>query len=148
MENKLWDLPSAYNVGHEVCLQFGESNPIIRNCHVTKVIFTREKVMYDVQVGIYAPGGLNNEGSYPMCIGHTRIHSIDSAFVYPLNHNLWIPRTDFPDTPRKVNCRFTHEGQEFEFRAFVKWDGGGVEWFYEDGGAIRDALKFEWSEIK
>ena len=147
MENQLWDLPSAYNVGDEVCFQFGESNPIIRNCHVTKVIFSREKVMYDLQVAIYGPG-LTNDGTQSMCIGHTRIHGVDSAFVQPFGYSIWHPRSEFPDTPRKVNCRFTHECQEFEFRAFVKWDGGGVEWFYEDGGAIRDALKFEWTEIK
>ncbi len=141
-----WNLPSAYNVGDEVCLQFGGESPIIRKVWITKVIFTRSKVLYDVEIAIYEV--LSPEGGIATCVGHTRIHSVDSAFVKPFGYSIWHPRSEFPDTPRKVNCRFTHEGQEFEFRAFVKWDGGGTEWFYEDGGSIRDALEFEWSDIK
>jgi hypothetical protein len=149
MENSTWILPSTYNVGHEVCLQFGEDSPIIKHCHVTKVIFTREKVMYDLQVAIYATGQ-TDDGIQSTCIGHTRIHSVDSAFVYPHNHDhvRWSPRTEYPDTPRKVRCRFTYEGQEFEFRGHVKPDFGGLEWFYDNGDPIRDAVQFEWTEIK
>lgn len=138
------ELPSAFQVGWEVCLQFGDGE-IIRSCWVTKVLFSRSKVFYDIEIAVRVEGVIQSM---------TRIHSVDSAFVKPFDYGRstvitkWNPRSEYPDTERKVNCRFNHEGQEFEFIAFVKWDGGGVEWFYEDGGAIRDALKFEWTEIK
>ena len=104
--------------------------------------------MYDLQVGIMAPGE-TDDGLRRTCIGHTRIHSIDSAFVYPHDHNhkLWIPRTEHPKNSELVDCRTT-SGHPSGFRAFVKWDGAGIEWFYESGRPIRDEVQFEWSEIK
>lgn len=150
--DKYMELPSTFQIGWEVCLQFGESNPIIRHCHVTKVLFTRDKVFYDIQVQIREPGE-TPDGYLPMCIGHTRIHSVDSAFVKNYSYGLepkgglcpeWNSRKEYPDTNRLVECRYKNIDQ-LNFLARVKW---GIEWFDEQGKPIRDAVQFEWREIK
>lgn len=151
-----WELPSSYNVGDEVCLQFGGESPIIRKVWITKVIFTRSKVLYDVEIAIYEV--LSPEGGIATCVGHTRIHSVDSAFVKPFDYGRstvitkWNPRSEYPDTNRLVVCRYigfdTTDTVGPQFIARVKWDGGGMEWFDEQGIPIRDAEKFEWTEIK
>jgi hypothetical protein len=83
-KSKSWKLPSAYNTGWEVCLQFGGQSPIIRGCHVTKVLFTRSEVFYDIEIPIYET--LSPEpGSIATCVGFTRIHNVDSAFVKPFD---------------------------------------------------------------
>lgn len=149
-----WELPSSYNVGDEVCLQFGGESPIIRKAWITKVIFTRSKVLYDVEIAIYEV--LSPEGGIKTCVGNTRIHSVDSAFVKPLSCGLepksgffpgWNPRSEYPDTNRLVECRYTKIDQ-LNFFARVKWEGGGMEWFDEQGTPIRDAVQFEWTEVK
>lgn len=146
------ELPSAYQVGWEVCVQFGESNPIIRHCHVTKVLFTRDKVFYDLQVQIREPGE-TPDGYLPMCIGHTRIHSVDSAFVKDFDYGRstvitkWNPRTLHPDTNRMVECR-SSQIKTPSFFAYADFVGGGIEWFFEKGEPIKDYIHFEWTEIK
>jgi hypothetical protein len=134
------ELPSAFQVGWEVCLQFG-GGEIIRGCWITRVIFTRSKVLYDVQIAVY-----DSEG----CKGFTRIHSVESDFVKPYNHGhttitKWTSRKELPDTDRLVDCRITGDKEVYRFLARVKWQGGGVEWFDEQGTPIKDEVQFEWT---
>jgi len=136
-------LPSNYQVGDEVCLSFG-TGPLIPKCHITKVIFTRTKVLYDVEIPIYEPGE-TNDGYLPTCVGHTRIHSVDSTFVKPFDYDgfKWSPRTTYPDSNEMVDCMHNNKG----FKAFVKLDANGLEWFYSSGRPISDAEQFEWRYI-
>lgn len=151
--DKYMKLPSTFQIGWEVCLQFGESNPILRNCHITKVMFSRDKVFYDLQVSVYEHGE-TPDGYLPKCIGHTRIHSVDSAFVKPFDYGkiLWYHRSDHPDTESLVECRYIGSSASDSvgpnFFARFKFDGNGFEWFDEQGTPIRDAVQFEWREIK
>lgn len=149
--DKYMKLPSTFQIGWEVCLQFGESNPILRGCNVTKVLFARDKVFYDIQVAIYEPGE-TPDGYLPKCIGHTRIHSVDSAFVKPFDYGRtvitkWNPRTEYPDSDRLVSCRTSHKENTPCFSARVRWQGGGLEWFNENDVPIKDSVQFEWTEI-
>lgn len=149
-------LPSNYQVGDEVCLSFG-TGPLIPKCHITKVIFTRTKVLYDVEIQIYEPGQ-TNDGYLPMCVGHTRIHSVDSAFVKDFDYGRrtvitkWNHRSEHPDSHRMVECRYVGSDPSDavgpKFFARVMSVGGSLDWFDEQGTPIRDGVQFEWTEIK
>lgn len=148
-------LPSNYQFGDEVCLSFG-TGPLIPKCHITKVIFTRTKVLYDVEIPIYEPGE-TDDGYLPTCVGHTRIHSVDSAFVNDFDYGRstvikkWYHRSDHPDTEALVECRYIGSAASDSvgpnFFARFKFDGNGFEWFNEQNTPICDAVQFEWTEI-
>jgi hypothetical protein len=138
------ELPSAFQVGWEVCLQFGDGE-IIRSCWVTKVLFSRSKVFYDIEIAVRVKGNIQSM---------TRIHCVDSAFIKPFDYGkiLWYHRSDHPDTESLVECRYIGSSASDSvgpnFFARFKFDGNGFEWFDEQGTPICDAVQFEWTEIK
>jgi len=66
-------LPSAFKPGDFCGMKLGKTDII--GAQVTKVAFTQSKVLYDIEIGV---------GNDMV----TRIHSLDSAFVVPLNVSL------------------------------------------------------------
>lgn len=74
-------LPSRFNLGNEVKLNFGSAGTV-SPCVVTKVALTQGKIFYDVYVMIevkYEDGEPRSVGDEP------RLHNIDSFYVEPLN---------------------------------------------------------------
>lgn len=142
------ELPSAFQVGWEVCLQFGDGE-IIRSCWVTKVLFSRSKVFYDIEIAVRVKGEIQSM---------TRIHSVDSAFVKPFDFGRvtegtslmeWHGRNERPNINESVECRYTGPEADWpHFYAHVKWTHSGYEWFTDQDEPIKDAVQFEWREIK
>lgn len=145
------ELPSEYQVGCEVCLQFGDGE-IIRSCWVTKVLFSRSKVLYDIEIAVRVGGNI---------VSMTRIHSVDSAFVKPFDFGRvtegarpmeWHGRNERPNINESVECRYVRfvdlDAVMPNFYAHVKWTHSGYEWFTDEDDPIKDAVQFEWREIK
>ena len=65
-------LPSKYQIGNKVILDFGKSGKLIGG-RIIKVHFTESKVLYDVDLVIESPDGKTG--------GYTRIYNIESDFV-------------------------------------------------------------------
>ncbi len=67
---KSWELvlPSRFQIGNTVELDFFD-NGVIKKCHVIKVHFTQDKVLYDVEIDMASVNA------------RTRLYNVDSAFV-------------------------------------------------------------------
>lgn len=66
--NKTKLLPSKYQIGDIVSVNFYRDDILITKCKIIKVHFTKGKILYDLEVPI-------NE------YGSTRLYNIDSVFV-------------------------------------------------------------------
>lgn len=76
-------LPSAYQIGAKVQVQFGEEGTL-KNCEVIKVHFSDYKVLYDIGVS----GNFEQTTEHPAGKWYTRLYNVDSAFIQPLTSTI------------------------------------------------------------
>lgn len=89
LKDESYSLPSEFQIDEFVHVEFDDRQRLFGK--VTKVSFVKSKILYDVEVEILLPAEeftleqeTNGESNYKKNrIHYTRIHSVDSRYVYP-----------------------------------------------------------------